>query len=227
MRGKVHFSVKKKVVLKKKMMTKFYGQDSDALYYMTQHAEETLEEYHKIIKKIKETGEKFKDDEKFDKPVKEEPEITLKRLEDHYGNDIFKCKKSEYGVVQQELGDCFLISVLCKVGQFPDLVKSLFVDSNIESGCACIRFQHMERPIYIIVDTLVPFKYVLWSMLVLDLDFILQTEMITYHLHMPSIMAIRFIYYQMIKLSILCILLAAQYSKNLFLSIQSATILLF
>ena len=113
-----------------------------------------MNEYREIIKKYKENGEKFIDPY-FINEI-DASDITWKRLEEYYSN--FLENISENGVCQHHSRDCFLISLLTVLGNYPDIVKSLFVEPCIESGCVCVKFTYMDKPLYIIIDTFVPFS---------------------------------------------------------------------
>ena len=129
----------------------------DGINDLIKRAEEIKQNYEKIIKQCNETGEKFVD-HYFNESEYNNSDITLERLEEHYGTDIFS-NISENGVVQLELSDCFLISSLTQVARYPDLVKQLFYKPHLETGCCCCKFTCMGKPFYVIIDTIVPFKY--------------------------------------------------------------------
>ena len=138
----------------------------------SEKADQVLAEYHEIMNKYNQTGEKFVDNNFVNSlPVYEFQEINkkessktpdnieYKRLEDFYPHDFLK-NIDEYGVCQGCLGDCFLVATFVQLSRDPELVKSLFVEPvDIKSGCVCMKFKFLGKPIYVYVDTRVPWLY--------------------------------------------------------------------
>jgi hypothetical protein len=50
------------------------------------------------------------------------------------------------------------MAVCLQLAQLPDLIPSMFVNSDISSGCCCLRFTAFGRPYFVIIDTFVPFE---------------------------------------------------------------------
>ena len=125
-------------------------------YKLLSIADETLSKYNSIIKNYKENKKKFVDPDFDSSRLNKTEKAHCIRLEDEYNDNIFENIREE-GIIQGQYKDCFLISCLIQLTKHLDKIKELFVEPvNIESGCACLRFKCMDKPFYIIVDTLVP-----------------------------------------------------------------------
>ena len=113
-------------------------------------SEKTLQNYNSIIQHYKKTNEKYSD-----------PDFIAEngqRLEKYYNTDIFK-NISQDGIRQGSFPDCFLLCCCIQLASNIEYIKQLFVDPlDLNSGAACIRFKCMDKPFYIIIDTLVPFS---------------------------------------------------------------------
>ena len=119
-------------------------------------ADKTLSKYNSIIKDYKENGKKFVDPDFDASLINKAQKVECVRLEDEYSTNILENIREE-GVIQGQYKDCFLISCFIQLTKHVDLIKELFVEPILlESGCACVRFKCMDKPFYIVVDTLVP-----------------------------------------------------------------------
>ena len=133
------------------------------LYELSKNSANVISQYKQIIDECREKKTKFSDTEfypqievqKQDKNILKN--VNWRRAEEEWGHNIMK-NVNEFDICQGELSDCFLISAFCQIAKNKNKVNQLFVEPvDVSTGCVCVKFQIFERPVYVIVDTYVPF----------------------------------------------------------------------
>ncbi|EAY13320.1 hypothetical protein TVAG_164300 [Trichomonas vaginalis G3] len=134
------------------------------LLEQTMIADEVISKYHAIQQDCKQNNLKFVDKD-FDNSLpsgdvfndgNSSGSIKLEYLENVYNPDFLSNISSD-SIFQGNYQDCFLISILLHLSKHPDMIKSIFVDPDISTGCCCLKFSFIGKPYYVIIDTTVPF----------------------------------------------------------------------
>ena len=123
-------------------------------------------QYEAIMRRWRETGEVFTDHNFHPTKKLFEEDSVAKVLDKAQWERIDKKLKSklferidEKSVVQGPLGDCYLLSSLSAMAQYPQNIKFLFhEDTDIASGAALVYFYVRGQRFPVLIDTIFPFK---------------------------------------------------------------------
>ncbi|OHT08670.1 hypothetical protein TRFO_22760 [Tritrichomonas foetus] len=136
---------------------------SISLFKQLQNSVNIEKQFELIIEKCKKEKKKYVDPDFYpsifvnenDRPYLEMAE--WKRVEEFYNTNLFEDINPEI-IGQGILGDCYFVSALIYLSQFPNLVKAMFhPKSDLSHGVVCIYFYILGEKLPVIVDTQLPF----------------------------------------------------------------------
>ncbi|OHS93248.1 hypothetical protein TRFO_40457 [Tritrichomonas foetus] len=121
--------------------------------------------YQLILQRYKKTGVLYEDPNFHPKrKIKENKvkfdgrDIVWNRVDKYFKSPLYE-NISKDAVQQGELGDCYFISTLSRIGKQKELVKLLFDPiSDVKCGAVIVYFYAYGRRTPILIDTLLPFK---------------------------------------------------------------------